>query len=87
MTVEYTAQLTRPNPLGPENPWLNALPQFHPLVAYRAGVALYEMAERENETEHWQRQYDIRASELSAMLGRTDIGAVMMNATTQGGQG
>ena len=85
MTVEYTVQLARPTPFGSANPWLNALPQFHSLVAYRAGVALYEMAERENETEHWRAQYDARAAELAAMLGNTNIGTLMMTQT-QGGQ-
>lgn len=84
---EYTPLLERPNPLGPGEPWNGALEPFHSMVAYRAGIALYEMAEREDETEHWQQQYQLRVAELAAWLGRTDMANLMIEPEMRNDKG
>jgi hypothetical protein len=77
-TLEYTQRLTRPTPLDAAQPWNGVLPQFHPIIAYRAGVFLFQMDERENETQHWQAEYQVRASELASFLGRTDMSSLLV---------
>ena len=79
-TMEYTQRLTRPaaNVFDATAPWSGVLAQFHPIIAYRAGVALFQMDERENEAQHWQAEYQVRASELAAFLGRTEMASLLV---------
>ena len=88
VTIEYTAMLVRPpSSLSDVEPWGGVLRQFHPLIAYRAGVALFQMDERENETQHWQSEYQVRAQELAAFLGRTDLGSLIVQPELRNDQG
>ena len=84
---EYTPLLERATPIGPSEPWNGTLSQFHTMVAYRAGISLYEMAEREDETQHWTQQYELRAAELAAWLGRTDMANLMIQPEARNDKG
>jgi hypothetical protein len=77
--LEYTQTLTRPVSFDAGVPWNGVLSQFHPIIAYRAGVTLFQMDERENEVQHWQSEYQVRASELAAFLGRTSMTSLLIN--------
>lgn len=82
--IEYAQQLTRPSSVtfAASTPWNGVLPQFHPMIAYRAGVALFQMDERENEVQHWQQEYQLRFAEASHFLAGIDTATALM---TQGG--
>ena len=88
-TIEYTAALVRPavGAFDATEAWGGVLTQFHSLIAYRAGVALFQMDERENETQHWQAEYQVRAQELAAFLGRTDLGSLIVQPELRNDQG
>jgi len=77
-TIEYTGTLTRPGTLSTADVWSGVLAAFHPLVMYRAAVALFQMDERENEVQHWQNEYQVRATELTAFLNRSDMASASM---------
>lgn len=79
-TLIYTQFLTRPasGDFDAAEPWDGVLSQFHSLVAYRAGVPLFQMAEREDEVEHWRMEYNTRATEMAAYLGRTNMASLMV---------
>lgn len=76
--VEYTANLVRPSPLGAAEPWSGRLPAYHSLIAYRAGVVLFQMDEREDEAAYWANEYQQRGMELAAFLGRSEMASVML---------
>ena len=75
---EYTPPLQRPGNLLAAQPWNGVLSEFHNAIAYRAGVTLFEMAERQDEAQHWSEQYQLRSSELALFLGRTDMANLMI---------
>lgn len=88
--IEYTVALARPvgtPALAAAEPWDGVLPQFHSIIAYRAGVMLFQMDERENEVQHWQSEYQVRAQELAAFLGRTDLGSLIVQPELRNDQG
>jgi hypothetical protein len=76
--LEYTVGLVRPVNLEDAEPWDGLLPEFHSLIAYRAGVALYQMEERQEESAFWANEYQTRATELAGVLGRSDMGSLML---------
>lgn len=84
--IEYTQILTRPSPFDTGEPWNGVLPQFHPIIAYRAAVSLFQMDERENEVQHWQNEYQLRLAEMSHFLGGTNTAAFVLSAGQGGGQ-
>lgn len=77
--VEYTVGLVLPS-IDPEDtePWDGILSEFHSLIAYRAGVALYQMEERQEESAFWANEYQTRATELAGFLGRSDMASLMV---------
>lgn len=88
-SIEYTSALVRPDvgSFDAAEPWDGVLPQFHSLIAYRAGVALFQMDERENEVQHWQAEFQVRSQELASFLGRTDIGSLIVQPELRDDQG
>lgn len=78
--IEVTPALVRPADvvLPGTQPWNGVLPEFHSLVAYRAVVILYQMDERQEESAYWVGEYQNRATELGAFLGRTDVPNLMV---------
>lgn len=75
-TIVYTAGLTRPAAgatFDAAEPWNGVLPQFHSIIAYKAGIYLFEQDERENEVQHLQQEYKVRADEMAFHLGRSAI--------------
>ena len=86
-TIEVTQGLVQPVDLEDVEPWAGALPQFHSLVAYRAAVVLYQMDERQEETAFWINEYQTRASELAAFLGRTDLANLVVEAGLRNDKG
>lgn len=88
--VEYTTFLTRPatNELfDAAEPWDGVLQNFVPIIAYRAGIFLFQMDERENETEHWQREYQTRMQEMAAFLNRTDMSNLIVSFEARNDRG
>lgn len=85
--VEVTAALVRPAPLASAQPWAGVLPEFHSLVAYRAAVPLFQMEEREEQAQYWANEYQTRALELAAVLGRSDLTNLMMPAESRDDKG
>lgn len=70
--IEYTRALADPADNTAEV-WEGLLPQWHWLVAYRAAIRLFEMAERNEENTYWVQRYNEGVSALAATLGRTDV--------------
>lgn len=85
--LEVTPRLVRPVVLEDAQVWDGVLPEFHAIVAYRAAVVLYQMDERQEETQYWVGEYQNRASELAAFLGRTDIPNLMVPAEARNDKG
>jgi hypothetical protein len=87
--IECTMRLERPDALSFDDaePWLGALSAFHAMIAYRAATALFQMDERENETEYWRQEYQHRAVELSAFLGRTDMANLTVEQALRNDEG
>lgn len=88
--IEYTKTLVRV--LGQDEfmasePWDGVLEEFHAVIAYRAGLALFQMDERENETQHLLGEYQNRSSELAAFLGRTDVGNLIVEPALRNDEG
>lgn len=89
-TLIYTQILARPTAgaaFDAAEPWEGVLPQFHSLVAYRAAVPLFQMDERENEVEHWRVEYNTRATEMAAFLGRTDMASLLIEPQQRNDRG
>jgi len=84
--IEYTLTLTRPSPFDTCEPWGGVLPQFHPMIAYRAAISLFQMDERENEVQHWQNEYQLRLAEVSHFLGGTSTPAYLLSLPQGGSQ-
>lgn len=76
--VEFTQGIMKPDPIYLGEVWGGLLPHFHTVVAYRAAATLFQQDERENETEYWTNQYNLRAQELAAFLGRTDFSSLIV---------
>lgn len=78
--IEVSPALVRPSAmvLPDAQPWGGVLPEFHSLIAYRAVVTLYQMDERQEESAYWVSEYQNRATELGAFLGRTDVPNLMV---------
>lgn len=88
-TVEYTKILTRPSAgaFDATAPWDGVLPDYHAIIAYRAGVALFYAEERQDEVQPWQAEYQNRAQEMAAYLGRTDMGSLMVQPGARNDEG
>lgn len=82
-TIEYTQSLTRPASFAAGTPWSGVLAQFHAVIAYRAGVALFQMDERENEVQHWQNEYQLRITEMGYFLGNTNVSQLLVAQALQ----
>lgn len=76
--VEVSPALVRPVNLAAAQAWGGVLAEFHSLIAYRAVVTLYQMDERQEESAYWVGEYQNRATELGAFLGRTDVPNLMV---------
>lgn len=85
--VEVTGALVRPGVLATAEPWAGVLPAFHSLVAYRAAVALHQMDEREEMAQYWAGEYQVRAMELAAFLGRSDLPNLMLPVESRDDKG
>jgi hypothetical protein len=79
--IEYTKLLVRPVTVelfDAAQPWDGVLSNYHPVVAYRAAIPLFQMAERQDEVNHWREEYNQRVQEMAASLNRTDISRILM---------
>jgi len=85
--IEYTRRLVRPPALGDAEAWDGLLPEFHPVVAYRAAAILYQMEERQEESQYWMGEYQNRSSELAAFLGRTDVANLIVEPQRRNDEG
>jgi hypothetical protein len=87
--VEVTAGLVRPVEmvLPMTEAWNGVLSEFHSIIMYRAVVALYQQDERQEESGYWVQEYQNRASELAAFLGRTDIPNLIIPAEARDDKG
>ena len=88
--VEYTTHLVKPvtdQLFDAAEPWDGVLQNFVSMIAYRAGIFLFQMDERENETQHWQEQYQTRMQELAAFLNRTDMANLIVTVDARNDRG
>lgn len=92
--IETTVLLARPDPgdFDASSPWttsedVTVLPEFHHAIAYRAGLVLYQMDERQEEAGWLQQEYQNRVSELAAVLGRTDVANLVIPAEARNDEG
>lgn len=94
--IETTVLLVRPDPgdFDTSSPWTTAgpdsvtvLPEFHHVIAYRAGLVLYQMDERQEENQWLQQEYQNRVSEMAAALGRTDVANLVIPAEARNDEG
>lgn len=88
-TVEFTRILTRPSEgdFDDAEPWEGVMSEFHPIIIYRAGIMLFNSEERQDEAEVWKVEYQTRAQEIAASLGRTDMASLMVEAPQRNDQG
>lgn len=78
--IEYVQTLTRPADAAfdASEPWGGLLAPYHTLIAYRAGMELFQADEREDETAHLMAQFQARLSEASAFLGNTSVPSLII---------
>lgn len=89
-TIVYTQSLTRPAAgatFDSAEPWGGILASFHTIIAYRAGIYLFEQEERENEIDHLKGEYRVRADELALFLGRSSIPNRLVEPPTRNDEG